>query len=101
MPKVSTTKNRVIVHVGDLWKEYDKNPEDFEFRIQDTGRKGYSQRMACKRKGKWKTYAWTFSKKQVFPRKRTLYVHDDSAWKILSSLKKKGDLKGYRLVDRR
>lgn len=100
MPKVKEWKraNRLIIHVGELWKQYDKHPEQFEFRQHDVGRKEFTYRIPCKYRNKWHTYAWSFLKSQVSKSDRTLICKDKSAYDILSKMKEKGDLKGYKVI---
>ena len=93
MPKVKETRNRIIIHVGDLWKKYHKHKNSFIFRIHDVGRKGKSERIAVKYRGRWRTYAWSFSKDQVVKVGRNLLVYDDKAYDIIKKLKSSGDLK--------
>ena len=102
MPKIKLTKNRIVVHVGDLWKKYhrSKNKKAWTFRIQDVGRSKHSERIAVKYRGKWRTYAWSFSKEQVKKKGRTLIAKDPKAYEILKRLKKMGELKGYKIVRR-
>jgi hypothetical protein len=102
MPKIYSTDNRVRVHIGNLYREYDRNPKAFTFRIHDVGRKGYTYRVSAKYKGRWVTYAWDFSKEQVSwnPKAKTLTVMDRKAYEILKGLKDKGELKGIRLIRR-
>jgi hypothetical protein len=103
MPKIYETDSRVRVHIGNLYRIYDKNPELFkEFRFHDVGREGYTYRMSVKYKGKWITYAWDFSKEQVSwnSKTKTLTVKDRKAYEILKGLKDKGELKGIRLTRR-
>ena len=100
MPKIKETKNRIIIHVGDYWKKYRKRKETFKFRIHDVGRKGKSERIAAYIKGKWVTYAWSFSKDQVVKVGRNLLVYDDKAYDILKKLKSSGELKGYKIIRR-
>lgn len=101
MPTISESKNRIIVHVGDTWKKYEKQPELFEFRVHDIGRPGKTQRLATKYRGKWQTYAWSFTKDQVKKIKKRLFVYDTKALKLLIGLKREGELKGYSVVDKR
>ena len=102
MPKISVTRNRVKVHVGALWKIYDVHPERFtDFRSPDVGRPGKTQRIACKYRGKWKHFGWSFHKSQVRKTKKTLIVTDLSAMVILKGMQRRKDLVGYRLILRR
>ena len=103
MSKVTETKNRIVVHVEKLWQTYDTKygRENFEFRVHDIGKKGYTERIAVKYHGKWHTYAWSFLKSQVSKSGRTLVCKDKSAYDILFKMKEKGDLKGYKVEFRR
>lgn len=104
MPKVKETKNRIIVHVGDAWKTVDKWKKGYDWATHDVGKKGFTQRIAVraveqrrKRGEKWQTYAWSFTKKQVALKKRSLTCHDKSSCEILGKMHDEGDLKGYAL----
>lgn len=94
MPKISTSDNRIKIHVGNLWK---KKKQMEEFKVKDIGRVGYSQIILCRYKGKWQTYAWSFLKSQVSKSGRTLICKDKNAYDILSKMKEGGDLKGYKV----
>jgi len=103
MPKVKETANRVVVHVGDLWKKYhrasSKIKKRWQFRIKDVGRVKHSELILCKPPNdEWQAYAWSFSKKQVKKGKRKLIVSDAKAFEILQKLKEEGDLKGWKIV---
>jgi len=105
MPKVKESPNRVIVHVGDLWKKYHraspKVRKRWQFRIKDVGRVKHSELILCKPPNKdWQVYAWSFSKKQVKKGKRSLLVYDAKAFEILQGLKESGELRGWKLVFR-
>jgi hypothetical protein len=103
MPKIYETINRVRIHTGPYWRKYKQIPELFEdWRVHDVGRKGKSQRLAVKVRGKWVNYGWSFDKSQVKfnPRTKTLTVYDRKAYEILMSLKAKGELKGYKIIKR-
>ena len=99
MPKVKVTKNRVVVHVGDLWKKY-KQGAKMEFRVHDVGRRGKSERIAVKYRGRWYDYAWSFDKEQVKVKGKKLVCYDPKAYEILAYLKKSGDLKGWKVCIR-
>ena len=105
MPKVKETANRVVVHVGNLWKRYHraspKVRKRWTFRIKDVGRVKHSELILCKPpNGEWQTYGWSFSKKQVKKGKRKLIVSDVKAFEILQRLKEAGELRGWKLVFR-
>ncbi|RLG36582.1 MAG: hypothetical protein DRN91_07620 [Candidatus Alkanophagales archaeon] len=105
MSKVKETPNRVVVHVGDLWKKYHraspKTRKRWQFRIKDVGRTKHSELILCKPPNKdWQVYGWSFSKKQVRKGKRSLLVHDAKAFEILQELKESGELRGWKLVFR-
>ena len=97
MPKVTETENRIIIRKGDIWNTYDTNK--LKFRTHDVGKSSNTLRITCKvPHGKWHTYAWSFLKSQVSKTGRTLICKDKSAYDILSKMKEKGDLKGYKVV---
>ena len=99
MPKVTETENRIIIRKGDIWNTYDINK--LTFRNHDVGKPSNTIRVACKiPRGKWHTYAWSFLKSQVSKSGRTLICKDKNAYDILSKMKEKGDLKGYKVVRR-
>ena len=103
MPKVKETANRIVVHVGDLWRRYHraspKTKRRWKFRIKDVGRLRHSELILCKPpNGKWQTYAWSFSKGQVKKGKRKLLIYDAKAFEILQKLKENDDLRGWKLV---
>jgi len=100
MPKVKTTRNRIVIHIGDLYRRYhrSKHRKPWVFRVHDVGRSGHSERIAVKYHGRWRTYAWSFSKQQVKKTGRTLIVYDDKAYEILSRLKRNGELRGYKII---
>jgi len=101
-PKIAEDTTRIRIHVGKLWRKYQKKPEAFKnFRLHDIGRPSFSQRISVQlADGTWRTYAWSFSKDQVeYDRKhKILIVKDRKAWKIISKLKKEGELKGIGIV---
>ena len=99
MPKITESINRTIVHVGTLWKR--KNKQTWQYRYHDVGRPGNILRLSCKlpRAG-WRTYAWSFTKQQVRKSGRLLLINDPKALQTLVAMKKKGELKGYRLFYR-
>ena len=92
MPKISTSNNRIIIHIGNLWK---KKKQIDEFKIKDPGRVGYFQIILCNYRSKWHTYAWSFLKSQVSKSGRTLICKDKNAYDILMKMKEEKDLKGY------
>lgn len=97
MPKVRETKERILIHVDDFWKR--KNIAGWNLRWHDVGKKGRTMRMACQIPNKgWQTYAWSFFKSQVSKLDRTLICKDESAYNILSKMKEKGDLRGYKVI---
>ena len=98
MPKITETENRIIVHIGNIWKKGKKYHKDYDWRVHDIGRKGFTQRIIVKWANKWHTYAWSFLKSQVSKSNRTLICKDKNAYDILSKMKEKGDLKGYKIV---
>ena len=102
MPKVKETYERILVHVGDLWKRNTmiglNMPKSWNFRWHDVGKKGGTMRMACQIPNKgWHTYAWSFLKSQVTKSGRILICKDKNAYDILKKMKDEGDLKGYRV----
>jgi len=98
MPKVEETKNRIIVRVGDTWK---KGHANWKFRYHDVGRSKNTLRLSSKSpRGRWMTYAWSFTKEQVMKIGRSLLVYDQKAFDILKRMKINGDLKGYRIVNK-
>ena len=99
-PKISETKNRIVVHIAKIWQTYDTKygRENFKFRVHSVGRKGYTNRIAVKYHNKWHTYAWSFLKSQVSKSGRTLICKDKKAYDILSKMKEGGDLRGYKVV---
>ncbi|MHC1577167.1 MAG: hypothetical protein ACXQT6_00510 [Candidatus Methanospirareceae archaeon] len=64
----------------------------------DVGREKHSELVLCRYRGEWRPYAWTFSKKQVRKKGRTLVVYDRKALEILRRLKEQGELRGYKLA---
>ena len=66
----------------------------------DVGREKHSELVLCRYRGKWRPYAWTFSKAQVRKKGRTLIVYDRKALEILKSLKESGELRGYKILSR-
>ena len=95
MPKIKETKNRIIIHVGNLYKQYSPS-KNWTFRIQDVGKPKLAERIAVKRRNKWQTYAWSFSNSQIKKVKKTLYIYDKKAYEILQKIH--SDLKGYRII---
>jgi hypothetical protein len=96
MPKIKESKERILIHVSDIWKR--KNISGWNFRWHDVGKKGGTMRMACQIPNKgWHTYAWSFLKSQVTKSGRTLICKDKNAYDILFKMKEGGDLKGYKV----
>lgn len=105
--KVETSKNRITVHVGDLWKLYGKQREEakneWQFRKHDVGRKGHTYRITVNpplaNEG-WQTYAWSFPRGTdgVVKKDRRLHVYDDEMLKILLEVQGREELKGYKIV---
>ena len=96
MPKIKESKERILIHVADIWKR--KYIAGWNFRWHDVGKKGRTLRMACQIPNKgWQTYAWSFLKSQVSKSGRTLICKDKNAYDILKKMKDGGDLKGYKV----
>ena len=106
MPKITSSKNRIIIHVGVSWKRVDREKYGYDWRTHDVGRGGFTQRIVVRRRigniaGNWQTYAWSFTKDQITVSGRTLLCKDKNAYDILSRMKREGDLKGYKVEFRR
>lgn len=100
MHKVSEARDSITVHVGDLYKKYDKDKKLFSSFRQHYLGSGKSRRSSVKYRGKWRTFAYIFTKGQVSLEKRTLTVKDKKTLNILHRLKQEGDLKNYKIVDK-